>query len=144
MTFPPSCQMWQFNSHVERERSCSPSNQTNGDMCFLSLLATHDGWINTGANTGNFHSHIFTHALRLHLFFQVAFTGETIFGNQGPTGHARVSVHGRKYYWRRPSFSVSLNTAPRDIFRLFAGAEALCHYRASRQEMQELFTSVNV
>lgn len=29
-------------------------------MCFLSLLATCDGWINTGANTGNFHSLTFS------------------------------------------------------------------------------------
>ena len=43
-------------------------------MCFLSLLAAHDGWINTAANTGNFHSHIFTHALSVSFFsFQVYF-----------------------------------------------------------------------
>ncbi len=132
MTFSPplvKCDMSSsFNSHVERG-SCIPSNQTNGDMCFLSLLAMHDGWINTGANTGNFHSHIFTHALRLYFFSR-------LLSQDKPSLGKAIRVQQDMHVFQSmeentigdaPPFFVSLNTAPRDIFRL-----GLCHYRVSR------------
>lgn len=111
-----------------RERDAFP-RQPNKRRHVLRLAAGLD---KHRANAGNFHSHIFTHALRLY-FFQVTFTGRTIFGEKkGATRHARVSVHGRKYYWRRPLLGCAFNPVPGNIFRLCAGSEGLCHYRVFR------------
>jgi len=89
---------------VERERGPRiRGNQTNGDMCFLSLvgrawrLDKHRGedW---KLSLSHFHSRAPASVFSSSSFFSDRLRGK---GGESTTRHARVSVNGRKYYWRR-------------------------------------------